>query len=42
MKKIIKKVTGKSSIKKSKETIYYHVYVGKDGKKYAIDGDTLK
>jgi len=24
------------------ESIYYHTYVGKDGKKYCIDGDTIK
>jgi hypothetical protein len=25
-----------------KERIYYHIYKGKDGKEYCIDGDTLK
>ena len=24
------------------ETFYHHIYKGKDGKKYCIDGDTLK
>lgn len=24
------------------ETFYYHIYMGKDGKKYCIDGDTVK
>jgi hypothetical protein len=24
------------------EDIYYHIYTGKDGKKYCIDGDTIK
>ena len=41
IKKIIKS-TSHFSAKKNKETIYYHIYVGKDGKKYCIDGDTLK
>jgi hypothetical protein len=27
---------------KWKETNYYHIYKGKDGKKYCIDGDTIK
>ena len=43
--KVIKKVIKSQSHfspKKNKETIYYHIYVGKDGKKYCIDGDTLK
>ena len=24
------------------ESVYYHIYTGKDGKKYCIDGDTIK
>jgi hypothetical protein len=39
--KVIKKVTGKSSIKGLEESIYYHIYIGKDGKKYCIDKDTI-
>ena len=27
---------------KWEESIYYHIYKGKDGKTYAIDGDTIK
>jgi len=27
---------------KWEESIYYHYYTGKDGKKYCIDGDTIK
>jgi len=27
---------------KWKETTYYHIYKGKDGKQYCIDGDTIK
>jgi len=25
-----------------KENFYYHIYIGKDGKKYCIDGDSVK
>ena len=24
------------------ESIYYHIYKGKDGKQYCIDGDSIK
>lgn len=24
------------------ETFYYHIYTGKDGKRYCIDGDSIK
>jgi hypothetical protein len=24
------------------ESIYYHIYTGKDGKKYCFDADTIK
>jgi len=27
---------------KWEESLYYHIYKGKDGKMYAIDGDTIK
>ena len=27
---------------KWEESIYYHIYTGKDGKQYCIDSDTIK
>lgn len=39
---IIKKATGKSSIKKLSEYIYYHIIIDKNGNRYCLSGDTLK
>ncbi len=39
--KVIKKITGKSSMKKNDEYIYQFIITDKKGKKFAIDSDNL-